>query len=66
MVDYWLKRMRVEGYDLIQVLLGPMFVAITRCDVHGIRNTIASIRFALAQIEDMCYKIEQEQAEEVM
>lgn len=65
MVEYWLERMRVAGYDHIQVLLGPMYVAIARCDVRAIRDVIANVRFALACMEELCYKIEQEQAEEV-
>ena len=66
MVDYYLERMRVAGYDQIQVLLGPMYVAIKRCDVRAVRDVIANVRFALALMETLCYKIEQEQAEEVM
>lgn len=66
MVDYWLERMRVAGYDHIQVLLAPMYVAIKRCDMRAVREVIANIRFALALMETLCYKIEQEQAEEVM
>lgn len=66
MVDYWFKRMRVVGYEPIQVSVGPMTVAIAAHDVHAIRNIVANIRFALARMEAICYKIEQEQAEEVM
>ena len=66
MVDFWLRRMRVEGYDHIQVLMGPMYIAIARGDVRAVRDAIANVRFALACMETLCYKIEQEQAEEVM
>lgn len=43
-----------------------MYVAIKRCDVRAVRDVIANVRFALALMETLCYKIEQEQAEEVM
>lgn len=65
MVDYYLERMRVAGYDQIQVLMGSLYVAIASGDVRAVRDVIANMRFALAHMEAMCYKIEQEQAEEV-
>ena len=66
MIDYWFKRMRVVGYDPIQVSVGCMIRAIGRRDVRAVRNIIANMRFALARMDAICYKIEQEQAEEVI
>lgn len=66
MVEYWFKRMRVVGYEPIQVSVGTMVVAMSRRDVRAVRNIIANMRFALARMEAICYRIEQEQAEEVM
>ena len=65
MIEYWFKRMRVVGYDPIQVSVGTLIGAIKKGDVRAVRNIIANIRFALARMEAICYKIEQEQAEEV-
>lgn len=66
MVDFWLRRMRVEGYQPIQILVGRLTKAIDRRDIGAVREIIANMRFALACMEELCYKIEQEQAEEVM
>lgn len=66
MIDYWFKSMRVWGYQPVQILVGRLTKAIDRRDLGAVREIIANMRFALAHMEAMCYKIEQEQAEEVM
>lgn len=66
MIDYWFDRMRQVGFDAVNFSAGLLMPAICARDVRAVRNYIAKIRFVLARMEDMCYKIEQEQAEEVM
>lgn len=66
MIDYWFKRMRTLGYQPIQILVGRLTKAIDRRDLGAIREIIANIRFSLALMEELCYKIEHEQSEEVM
>lgn len=66
MVDFWLRRMRVEGYQPIQILVGRLTKAIDSRDLVAVREIIANMRFALALMEEVCYKIEQEKAEEVI
>lgn len=66
MVDFWLRRMRVEGYQPIQILVGRLTKAIDSRDLVAVREIIANMRFALACMEELCYKIEQEKAEEVI
>lgn len=66
MVDYWFKRMRGLGYQPVQILVGRLTKAIDSRDLVAVREIIANMRFALALMEELCYKIEQEKAEEVI
>lgn len=66
MTDYWFERLVGLGYSIIQILSGRLVKAIERRDLRAVREIIANMRFALAHMESICYKIEQEQAEEVI
>lgn len=66
LTDYFFKFLS-EFYGATRTLCNyGLRVAVKDCDVRRIRESIADMRFLLARMDDLCYKIEQEQAEEVI
>lgn len=67
MVEWYFKEVVNGPYHELRASVKRLWrVACRTHDVGRLRSLVADMRFQLAKIENLCYKIEQEQAEEVM
>ena len=67
MVDWYFNEVVNGPYHELRASVKRVWrVARHTHDVGRLRSLVAGMRFQLAKIEALCYKIEQEQSEEVM